>query len=62
MLFLIEQFHLDVYVPPDLPRGEARAITRTLNGRAFRTRLRSSIKAVVQRYPTLKKSTIRVSC
>jgi hypothetical protein len=58
---LIDQLHIDVYVPRDLPFGEARAIARMLNNKSFRTRLRASIRGVVQRYPTLKKTTIRLS-
>jgi hypothetical protein len=58
---LIDQLHVDVYVPRDLPRGAARAITRTLNSRSFRTRLRANIRAVMKSYPPLKKTTIRLS-
>ena len=61
MRVLIDQFHVDFHVPGDLPRREARTINRTLNSRAFRTRLGASIRAVARCYPTLKKTTIRLS-
>jgi hypothetical protein len=61
LLVLIDQLHIDVYVPRDLPRGEARAIARTLNSRSFRSRLRASIQGVMRRFPALKKTTDRLS-
>lgn len=58
---LIDQFHIDVWVPRGLARQEARAITRVLNSKAFRARLTATIRSVVQHYPSLKQTTFRLS-
>ncbi len=58
---LIEQFHIDVTVPRGLALGRARAITRTLNGKAFHTRLTATIRSLARRFPSLRQATFRLS-
>jgi hypothetical protein len=58
---LLEQFHLDVYVPRGLPPAAAEAMRLTLKSVAFRGRLRRAVVAVVRRHRSLRRITIRLS-
>ena len=50
---LIDQVHLDFFVPVNLSDSEQRAIRRTFSGPAFRSRLYRAARSVVRRYPSL---------
>jgi hypothetical protein len=58
---LLEQYHLDVYVPRNLPGAEADAMRRTLKSASFRTRLRRAVEIVFRRYRSLAQATFDVS-
>ena len=58
---LIEEFHVSVFVPRNLPDAACVRIRRTLNGRRFGTRLRRAIQGVVRRYPVLDKVSITIT-
>jgi hypothetical protein len=49
----IEEFHLTIRVPADLPATAAAAVRRTLADEAFRTRLRRAIRRAVRSFPDL---------
>ncbi len=56
---LIDELHLTIRVPSDLPDADAQAVRRTLAGRDFMSRLRSAVRAVVRAFPGL--APVRVS-
>jgi hypothetical protein len=58
---LLDQFHISVYVTRRLPRSEAEAMSRTLNGTRFRTRLRRAVRAVVRRERSLQATTVTLT-
>jgi hypothetical protein len=58
---VIEEFHLTLLVPQDLPAAEASAIRRTLIGAGFRKRLKRAVEALVRRYRSLGTTTVAVS-
>jgi hypothetical protein len=58
---LIEEFHVSVFVPRNLPDTECARIRRILNGRRFGTRLRRAIQGVVHRHPVLSKIRITLT-
>jgi len=58
---VIEEFHVTVFVPRDLPAGECRAIRRMVAGTGFRTRLQHAVDGVARSYPALVKATAVVS-
>jgi hypothetical protein len=58
---LIEEFHVSVFVPRNLPDAECVRIRRTLNGKSFGDRLRPAIQGVVRRYPVLSKIRITLT-
>jgi hypothetical protein len=58
---LIEQFHLSVYAPRNLPEDEYEAMHQTLTRRRFRARLQRTMRKVCQRYRTLNKVKVKVS-
>lgn len=50
---VIDELHVTVRVPSDLPDAQTEAIRHTLEGDDFMTRLRRSIRAAVQVFPEL---------
>ncbi len=52
---LLEEFHLDFFVPPELRPAEIRAIRRALAQGRFGANLRRAIRNLLQRYPSLRK-------
>ncbi|HEX4591358.1 MAG TPA: hypothetical protein VH120_15590 [Gemmataceae bacterium] len=58
---LIEQFHLNVYVPWGLRPAEADAMRRSMQKARFRSRLRRAVEAVFRRYRSLRQTTLDVT-
>jgi hypothetical protein len=58
---LLEQFHLDVYVPQGLTAAEVDAMRRTLWTTGFRARLRRAAERVFRRHRSLQRATVEVS-
>jgi len=59
---VIDEIHLTVRVPNDLPETEAEVIRRTLTGEVFMTRLRRAVRAALRAFPAFPELTIvRVS-
>jgi hypothetical protein len=56
---VIDELHLTIRVPNDLPDDEAEAIRRTLARDDFMDRLRRAIRVVVRAFPEL--AVVRVS-
>ncbi len=54
-LILLDEFHLDFFVPRELRPAEIRAIRRTLDKVRFGVNLRRAIRDLLQRYPSLRK-------
>jgi hypothetical protein len=50
----IDEIHLTLRVPNDLPDGAAEAILAVLTGDDFMTRLRRAVRAVLRRFPELR--------
>jgi hypothetical protein len=57
---LLEQFHLDVYIPCGVPVAEAEAMRRILKSAGFRSRAWRAVKGVF-RYAALRKTTFDIS-
>lgn len=58
---MIDQFHLSVYLPKNLPRSAATSASRVLETRKVRTALRQVIKRVLRSFPPLSNASIRLS-
>jgi hypothetical protein len=58
---LLEQFHLDVYIPRGLPGAEVDAMRWTLKSAGFRARLRRTVEVVFRCYPAFRKATFDIS-
>jgi hypothetical protein len=58
---LIEEFHLGVYVPRELPDEEVEAVRQTLDEASFRVRLLGAIGEVVRLHPALGRTSVRLS-
>ena len=58
---LIEEFHVSILVPEDLPAAEGDAIHRTLDNAGFRAALRRAAEQAVRRFPSLDKVRVRLS-
>jgi hypothetical protein len=58
---LIDEIHLAIRVPADLPGPEADAASRTLNSDAFLARLRRAVAATLRAFPELAKARARIS-
>ena len=56
---IIDEIHVTIRVPNDLPDDRAEAIRRTLAGADFMSRLCRAVRAVVRAFPEL--SVVRVS-
>ncbi len=58
---LIDEFHLTLRVPSDLPPAASRAITRTLDRPRLHAELRGAVRQVLRRYPALRAVRVRLS-
>jgi hypothetical protein len=56
---VIDELHLSVRLPADLPDADAEAVRRTLLGAEFMARLRRSVRLVFRAFPELAR--VRVS-
>jgi len=52
----MDQFHLNVWISPELPASATRGIRRTLNDPHFQAALQRSVRALVRRYPKLRQT------
>lgn len=50
---VIDELHVTVRVPTELPEDEADAVRRTLAGDEFMERLRRAVRAAVRPFPEL---------
>lgn len=50
---VIDEIHLTIRVPRDLPDARAEAVARTLTGAAFMARLRRAVRATLRAFPEL---------
>jgi hypothetical protein len=60
-MFLMEEFHLSVFVPRDLSKIEYDAIHRALHSQRLQTQLRGVVREVFRHRSALKKAQIRIS-
>jgi hypothetical protein len=58
---MLDELHVQVYVPEDLPDRQANAIIRTLKSPTFQKALRRSLKTVVSTFPALAVVSFRLS-
>ena len=58
---VIDELHLTVHVPSNLPESEAETIRRTLTGAAFMNRLRRAVRAVIEEFPDLSRVRVTLS-
>ena len=50
---LLDELHIRVFIPRDLPAQTVRALRRQLNARRFTTAVRQALRGVFQRSPPL---------
>lgn len=50
----IDEIHLTLRIPNDLPDGAAEAMLAVLTGEDFMTRLRRAVRAVLRQFPELR--------
>jgi hypothetical protein len=58
---LLDELHLTVSVPQELPESTIRIIRRHLNSPRFNAALRQAIRGVFQHHPQLRKARVRVT-
>jgi hypothetical protein len=58
---MIDEYHLTVLAPRDLPERRYQTIRQTLDGRGFQRALRRAVRAVIRQYPSLDKVRMRLS-
>ncbi len=58
---VIEQFHVTVLVSRDLPEARCLAMRGTLERTSLKAEIRSAIRTVFGRYPSLSVARIRLS-
>jgi hypothetical protein len=58
---LMDEFHVALNVPSNLPAGEYRAIRQSLNRQRFHTALLAAVRQLLRRYPSLHKLRVRLS-
>jgi hypothetical protein len=51
---LLDELHMRVLIPRELPAPNVRAIRRQLNARGFNAVIRQAIRSVFQRNPALR--------
>lgn len=60
-MVLIDELHVTVLVPANLPIRTTRALTRTLKMKSFQVRLRQAIASTFQQYKSLRIAKIKLS-
>lgn len=60
-LILVEQYHVSVYVPRDLPAAEDDAVRQTLDDPHFHAQLRRAVRGIVRRHAPLRKAKVTVT-
>jgi hypothetical protein len=58
---LMDEFHLTLLIPSNLPDSECRTIRRTLARRQFQAALTTAVRRVLGRYSSLRKVRVRLS-
>jgi hypothetical protein len=58
---LLDELHLTVSVPRELPESTIRTIRRHLNSLSFHAAVRQAIRGVFQNHPQLRKVRVRMS-
>jgi hypothetical protein len=58
---LIEQFHVNLFVPRDVPPADDEAIRAALDEPRFRTSLRRVVRAVVRQRPALHEVRVTIN-
>jgi 2'-5' RNA ligase len=58
---LMEQYHITVRVPSDLPEATTDALRSVLDGRRFRFRFRRTIRTAFRREPALRPAQVNLS-
>jgi len=58
---MIDEFHLQAFIPHRLNDADAQAIHRTLNSRRFQVALRKALQRFCARYRALAKAQIRIA-
>jgi hypothetical protein len=60
-MILLDEFHLGLRAPKDLPDAEYQAIRRVLNDRRFQAELRRAVREVSSRHPDLARVRVTLS-
>jgi hypothetical protein len=58
---LIEEFHVGLFVPRQLPAKDGAAIRRTLRSSSFALKLREALLETVGRFASLDTITVKIS-
>ncbi|MDB5314134.1 MAG: hypothetical protein JWO38_8336 [Gemmataceae bacterium] len=58
---IIDELHLTVRIPADLPEADAEVVRRALTGRAFMDGLRRAVRTVIRRTPGLTPVRVRLT-
>ena len=58
---LIDEVHVTVRVPPDLPEAELRAVRRVLLGTPFTAGIRRAVRVLVRAFPDLAACRVSVT-
>ena len=58
---MMEEFHLSVFAPRQLPSSEYDGIHQTITNANFRAKLRRAVRAVFRQYPSLTKVKITIT-
>jgi hypothetical protein len=58
---LLDEFHLGMRAPKDLPEADYQAMRRTLNDPRFQMELRRAVREVMSRYAALGKVRLTLS-
>ena len=58
---LVEEFHVRLHVPHDLPRRAVNGVLRVLNGRPFQAALARAVRELARRFPPLETVGVRVT-
>ena len=58
---VIDEFHLTLRIPIDLPSSRATTVRRTLTGAGFMARLRRTPRSVLRTYSELRNVRVKVT-
>ena len=58
---MMDEFHLRMFVPSQLPPTEARVIRRVISSRRFHIQLVRTLRTFFGRYPSLDRVTVKVA-